>query len=354
PGADSHGSFSNPYFIQKQQLQASNARSHLEHLCRLDIDLDPAYVRNTGIICTIGPACNSGMNIARMNFSHGTHEYHKETVELVRQAADTFKGWSRPVAIALDTKGPEIRTGLIAAQGRRGRAETWQRDCERRQPGSKKGVNLPGARLLTCRPVSRRTNPDLPFAVEMGAGHCLCRRLFAMPKLSGKNIKIIMRKNREPRRAFADSNEIMEAGRRHPHVDDHQAEAPQPTRAEILRRWPTLCCGRRSTDVMLSRERRPRARYPHGMRGVKTMHQVCARRPNPPCSQASCFEDTSKPSFWSPPNRSPPTKRLSRRAARAEAANAAAAAAIIVITTALGRCGQPHLQARGRAARSSP
>ncbi|XP_066960087.1 pyruvate kinase-like isoform X4 [Macrobrachium rosenbergii] len=119
-----------PYFkmsnVAPMQLGAANAFTQVDHMAALDIDSKPFTKRLSGIICTIGPVSRSvemlvqmmeaGMNIARMNFSHGTHEYHSETMMNVRKAAEIYSnkiGHSYPVAIALDTKGPEIRTGLL-------------------------------------------------------------------------------------------------------------------------------------------------------------------------------------------------------------------------------------------------
>lgn len=73
-------------------------------------------MRKTKIVCTIGPASKdretlremllAGMNVARLNFSHGTHAEHKDTIERFRSVRDEL---DMPAAVLLDTKGPEIR-----------------------------------------------------------------------------------------------------------------------------------------------------------------------------------------------------------------------------------------------------
>lgn len=78
-------------------------------------------MRKTKIVCTLGPSSSdektmeamlkAGMNVVRLNFSHGTHEEHKKTIEKFRHVRDSLK---MPAAVLLDTKGPEIRTGNFA------------------------------------------------------------------------------------------------------------------------------------------------------------------------------------------------------------------------------------------------
>lgn len=78
-------------------------------------------MRKTKIVCTIGPASDSieilkqlienGMDVARLNFSHGTYEQHENQIKNIRQAA---KEVNKDVAILLDTQGPEIRTKKFA------------------------------------------------------------------------------------------------------------------------------------------------------------------------------------------------------------------------------------------------
>ena len=76
--------------------------------------------RRAKIICTVGPACNSegmlrdlmrlGMDVARLNFSHGSHEEHAHNIERLRRAADEE---SRTICILQDLQGPKIRTGRL-------------------------------------------------------------------------------------------------------------------------------------------------------------------------------------------------------------------------------------------------
>ena len=77
-------------------------------------------MRKTKIVCTIGPATESeemlkkmiraGMNVARINFSHGGYEENKEKIETIKRVREEL---NVPVALVLDTKGPEIRTGVL-------------------------------------------------------------------------------------------------------------------------------------------------------------------------------------------------------------------------------------------------
>ncbi len=73
-------------------------------------------MRKTKIVCTIGPAsqseemltqlCRAGMNVARLNFSHGTHKEHQKKIDAIKKVREELE---LPIAIMLDTKGPEFR-----------------------------------------------------------------------------------------------------------------------------------------------------------------------------------------------------------------------------------------------------
>ena len=78
----------------------------------------------TKIVCTIGPASRSiemlremiisGMNVARLNFSHGDHDYHGENVVRIRQASEEV---GKPIAILMDLQGPKLRVGKLEGDG---------------------------------------------------------------------------------------------------------------------------------------------------------------------------------------------------------------------------------------------
>uniref|UniRef100_A0A8C2MS43 Pyruvate kinase n=1 Tax=Cricetulus griseus TaxID=10029 RepID=A0A8C2MS43_CRIGR len=261
-------------FIQTQQLHAAMANTFLEHMCRLDIDSAPITACNTGIICTIGPASRSvemlkemiksGMNVAHLNFSHGTNEYHAETIKNVPTATESFTSdpiLYRPVAVALDTKGPEIRTGLIKGSGtaevelKKGATlkitldNAYLEKCDENilwldyknicrvvevgskiyvddrlisladylvtevenggSLGSKKGVNLP--RAAVDLPAVRKGHPGLKFGVEQDVDMVFASFICKAADVHEvrKNIKIIRKiENHEGVRRF---DEILEA-----------------------------------------------------------------------------------------------------------------------------------------------
>src|SRR5260370_22515274 len=80
--------------------------------------------RHSKIVCTIGPATRSpkmmdrllraGMDVARLNFSHSTHEEHAKSIAMLRAAAVEHE---KPIAILADLQGPKIRTAPLAAGG---------------------------------------------------------------------------------------------------------------------------------------------------------------------------------------------------------------------------------------------
>jgi len=81
-------------------------------------------MRRTKIICTVGPATESpdrlealvkaGMNVARLNFSHGTHEAHARAIEHLRKISEKLE---QPIAIAQDLCGPKLRLGTLPDEG---------------------------------------------------------------------------------------------------------------------------------------------------------------------------------------------------------------------------------------------
>ncbi len=151
----------------------------------------PTHKKRTKIICTMGPATEDdevlrqlilhGMNVARFNFSHGSHEYHRRNIDRVRRISEEL---SIPVAILLDTKGPEIRTGELVQH----RPVTLRKDARvvvttREVPGSAECFSIsyqnlpdevsPGSTILVDDglielTVDRIEGPDMYCVVRNG------------------------------------------------------------------------------------------------------------------------------------------------------------------------------------------
>uniref|UniRef100_A0A8C0CC64 Pyruvate kinase n=1 Tax=Balaenoptera musculus TaxID=9771 RepID=A0A8C0CC64_BALMU len=182
-------------FFQQQQLPAAMADTFLEHLCLLDIDSEPVAARSTSIIATIGPASRS----VELNFSHGSHEYHAESIANVREAVESFatsprRPATRPCVGSELLKGSQVLVTVDPAFRTRGDAKhrvggltpISSRSCrlggriyiddglislEVTKIGPEgletQGVNLPGAQVRPARAVRARC-PGLRFGVEHG------------------------------------------------------------------------------------------------------------------------------------------------------------------------------------------
>ncbi|MBF7081893.1 pyruvate kinase [Desulfallas sp. Bu1-1] len=118
-------------------------------------------MRCTKIVCTVGPASESveilekmmlaGMNVARLNFSHGTHEEHARRVNAIRRAAGNV---GKNIALLLDTKGPEIRLGEL------------EKDPLELRPGSE--ICLTTEKVLGNEKTLPVTYSGLPYDVKAG------------------------------------------------------------------------------------------------------------------------------------------------------------------------------------------
>jgi pyruvate kinase len=132
--------------------------------------MNPSNIRKTKIVATIGPACDApdvlramitaGMNVARLNLSHGTYEEHFERLTRIREAAADL---DTHVAIMLDTRGIEIRTGRLS-EGRvelnvGGRFSLYTRD----HPGTSEGVSV------TFRGLAREVATGTTILLDDGA-----------------------------------------------------------------------------------------------------------------------------------------------------------------------------------------
>jgi pyruvate kinase len=125
-------------------------------------------MRRTKIVCTIGPATESpemlralveaGMNVARLNFSHGTKEQHGERIKQLRQIE---RERNIPIAILQDLPGPKLRTGPMAKPVKLQPGQKFV-FTTRDVPGSEEEVNLPYPELV------KQAQPGAPIFVDDG------------------------------------------------------------------------------------------------------------------------------------------------------------------------------------------
>lgn len=140
------------------------------------------FSRKTKIVCSMGPTTESvdiicsllkaGMNVARFNFSHSDHTYHKKNMENVRKASEIT---GIPCALLMDTKGPEIRTGLVPHDGKITIYEgdtflVTNDDCPVRAAGQNdaKGTQIPGKISLSWKKLPEEIEKDCRILIADG------------------------------------------------------------------------------------------------------------------------------------------------------------------------------------------
>ncbi len=106
-------------------------------------------MRKTKIVCTIGPACetqeklealvNAGMNVARLNMSHATHEYHAQLIKNIRYISQAL---DKPIGILMDLQGPKIRIGTLKEKAILEPGQKYT-ITTRDVPGNQKEVHVP-------------------------------------------------------------------------------------------------------------------------------------------------------------------------------------------------------------------
>ncbi len=135
-------------------------------------------MRRTKIVCTLGPASQSeeviekmllnGMNVARLNFSHGDYDFHRNAIETFRKVRDRL---AIPAAVMLDTKGPEIRLGNF--ENNKVKIETGQR------------FTLTTRDVMGTDRIASVTYKDLPRSIPVG-----CRILIDDGKVRLKPVEV--------------------------------------------------------------------------------------------------------------------------------------------------------------------
>ena len=159
-------------------------------------------MKKTKIVCTLGPSCEDpgtikrmleeGMDVARLNFSHGNHEEHGEKISALRKACEEV---GRPAAVMLDTRGPEIRLGnfaddkVILEEG-----DSFTLYPDPKHPGDADGVGISYADLAAqVEKGTRILIDDGKIRVdveEVAGGDIRCRVICGGPVSTKKRINV--------------------------------------------------------------------------------------------------------------------------------------------------------------------